>query len=143
MDAEGATLKLDNQKNGWKGVCIHHESNGDAIYCPVRALGRRYVHIRQHASGKGVWNTYLSAYYVEGVRHDLTDKDISKNVKWAAEALDYPNLKGIPLDRIDTHSLRMGGANALALAGFSDTQIQQMGWWRGKTFKEYIREELA
>mmetsp|Transcript_6646 Transcript_6646/g.14502 ORF Transcript_6646/g.14502 Transcript_6646/m.14502 type:complete len:136 (+) Transcript_6646:437-844(+) len=25
----------------------------------------------------------------------------------------------------------------------SDTQIQKMGRWRGKTFKEYIREELA
>ena len=37
----------------------------------------------------------------------------------------------------------MGGANALAVAGYSDTQIQKMGRWRGATFKEYIREELA
>jgi hypothetical protein len=29
------------------------------------------------------------------------------------------------------------------LAGFSDTQIQKIGWWRGATFKEYVREELA
>ncbi len=27
--------------------------------------------------------------------------------------------------------------------GYSDTQIQKMGCWRGATFKEYIREELA
>jgi len=27
--ANGATLKLDNQKNGWKGICVYHESNGD------------------------------------------------------------------------------------------------------------------
>jgi hypothetical protein len=39
--------------------------------------------------------------------------------------------------------LRSGGANALALAGYLDTQIQKMGRWRGATFKEYIREELA
>jgi hypothetical protein len=26
---------------------------------------------------------------------------------------------------------------------FSDTQIQKMGRWRGATFKEYVREELA
>ena len=31
----------------------------------------------------------------------------------------------------------------MALAGYSDTQIQKMGRWRGATFKEYIREELA
>ncbi len=39
--------------------------------------------------------------------------------------------------------LRGGGTNTLALAGFSDTQIQKIGHWRGATFKEYIREELA
>ena len=29
------------------------------------------------------------------------------------------------------------------MAGYTDTQIQKMGRWRGATFKEYIREELA
>jgi hypothetical protein len=48
-----------------------------------------------------------------------------------------------PIERIDTHSLRSGGANALALSGYSDMQIQKMGRWKGATFKEYIREELA
>ena len=33
--------------------------------------------------------------------------------------------------------------NALALSGYSDTQIQKMGRWKGATFKEYIWEELA
>jgi hypothetical protein len=37
--AEGATMKLDNQKNGWKGVCVYQEANGDPNHCPVRALG--------------------------------------------------------------------------------------------------------
>ena len=49
----------------------------------------------------------------------------------------------MPIERIDTHSLRGGGANALSLAGYSDTQIQKMGRWRGETFKEYIREQLS
>ena len=38
--ADRGTLKLDNQKNGWKGVCVYHESNGEAWHCPVRALAR-------------------------------------------------------------------------------------------------------
>jgi hypothetical protein len=33
--ADGATLKLDNQKNGWKGVCVYQEANGDPYFCPV------------------------------------------------------------------------------------------------------------
>ena len=68
---------------------------------------------------------------------------MSRALKSAATVLDYPAAKGIPIDRIDTHSLRSGGANALLLAGYSDTQIQKMGRWRGATFKEYIRKELA
>ena len=55
---------------------------------------------------------------------------------------NYPSLKGIPIKRVDTHSLRAGGANALSLAGYSDRDIKNMGHWTGETFKEYIREEL-
>ena len=64
------------------------------------------------------------------------------NLKWAAEQLDYDGRCGIPVDRIDTLSLRIGGASALALGGYSDTQTKNMGRWRGATFKEYIRDEL-
>ena len=68
---------------------------------------------------------------------------MSRHLKLAAGLLNYPTRKGIPIKRVDTHSLRGGGANALALSDFSDTQIQKMGRWCGATFKEYIREELA
>jgi hypothetical protein len=138
MTAESATLKLDNQKNGWRGVCIHQEANGEPIACPVRALGRRYVTIRRHSDNPTL---SLSSYYNKGARQDVTDKHIRGALKLAAAALGYPS-RGFPVDRIDTHSLRSGGANALALAGYSDTQIQKMGRWKGATFKEYIREEL-
>jgi hypothetical protein len=140
MTADSATLKLDNQKNGWKGVCVHQEHNGDVIHCPVRALGRRLVHIRTHTYDS---STFLSAFFVEHKRFDVTDRDIRLSLKQAGTALAYPELKGIPIDRIDTHSLRSGGANALSLAGYSDREIQKMGRWRSATFKEYIREELA
>ena len=140
MNAASATLKLDNQKNGWKGVCIHQERNGDDITCPVRALARRVIHIRNNMTN---WRTTISAIFNKSVRHDVTDKDIRSSIKYAAEMLQYPELKGIPVERVDTHSLRSGGANALSLSGYSDREIQKMGRWRSATFKEYIREELA
>lgn len=133
-------MKLDNQKNGWKNVCIFQEGNGDDYHCGVLAIARRYCHIRSNGGGP---KTQLSAYYINGVHHDVTAEDMSAALKMAATLLDYPGRKNIPIDRIDTHSLRSGGANALALSGYSDTQIQKMGRWRGATFKEYIREELA
>jgi hypothetical protein len=140
MTAESATLKLDNQKNGWKGVCVHQEANGEAFNCPVKALARRVSHIRDNG---GDQKALLSAFFCEGTRYDVTGDDISKGLKMAATLLNYPSTRGIPIERIDTHSLRSGGANALALSGYSDTQIQKMGRWKGATFKEYIREELA
>ena len=138
--ADSATLKLDNQKNGWKGVCVHQECNGEPIHCPVRALGRRFIHIRRVTKDD---TTFLSAFFVDSRRHDVTDKDIRVSIKAAANILKYPEFKGIPIERIDTHSLRSGGANALSLSGYCDREIQKMGRWRSATFKEYIREELA
>ena len=138
--ADSATLKLDNQKNGWKGVCVHQESNGEPIHCPVRALGRRFIHIRRSTNDD---TTFLSAFFVNTRRHDVTDKDVRVSIKAAAEILRYPEFKGILVERIDTHSLRSGGANALSLSGYSDREIQKMGRWRSATFKEYIRKELA
>jgi hypothetical protein len=141
MSADSATLKLDNQKNGWQGVCIHHESNGDEIFDPVRALGRRIIHIRTHAKGDEA--VFLSAVYNSAGRGDISDKDIRAALKMAAAALEYPLTRGIPVERVDTHSLRIGGANALSLAGYSDRHIQKLGRWRGETFKEYVREQLS
>jgi hypothetical protein len=92
---------------------------------------------------KAIGTDYLSAYFVDGVRRDVMAEAMSKHLKLAAGLLNYPTRKGIPIKWVDTHSLRGGGANALALSGYSDTQIQKMGQWQGTTFKEYIREELA
>lgn len=139
--AVGATLRLSTQKNGWKNVCIHQHATGDDLICPVKALARIYCHIRQHTTDL---NCFLSSYWdAAGIKRDVTHRHISNGLKIAAAASNYPVTRGIDIDKIDTHSLRAGGANALSLAGYSDTQIQKMGRWRSQTFKEYISDQLA
>ena len=69
LTAEGFTLKILNQKNGSKNVSILHEGNDKPYMCPGRSLDRRYCCIRRHG-GKGA---YLSDYWVDGVRCDVTD----------------------------------------------------------------------
>ena len=128
LSADGVTLKLDNKKKGWKGVCVYQEHNGDERFSPVRALGRRFVSIREKVKNK---KTYLSAYWMGGKRKDLNDDNMSAALKFATTTLNYPYLKGIPIHRVDTHSLRSGGANALSLAGYSKRYIQKIGRWRG------------
>jgi hypothetical protein len=116
--ADGTTLKLDKQKNGWKSVCIYQEANGKEYLCPVRALGQRFLHIPKHG---GSAKTFLSSYWSQNTRADVTAEHISRALKHAATELKYPTTKGIPIECINTHSLRSGGANALALAGYLDT----------------------
>jgi hypothetical protein len=84
---------------------------------------------------------FVCAYWMDGQAYNVTDDNISKALKRAAATLQYPLYQGIPIEQIDTHSLRIGGACALALNGFSEMHIQKMGRWRGDTFKEYIHEE--
>ena len=117
------------------------KQTGTITSVPLRRL-RADTHARRHVAGTRGWSTFMSVFWENGPRYDISDQDMRDNLKWAAEQLDYDGRCGIPFDRIDTHSLRMGGANALALSGYSDTQIQKMGRWRGATFKEYIREEM-
>ena len=82
----------------------------------MKALARRVAHVLVHTSDG---TTLLCAYWDSVVRGDVTDRDIRFHMKFAAAKLGYPS-RNIPLDRIDTHSNRAGGACAMKLAGFDD-----------------------
>ena len=101
--ADGATLKLDNQKNGWKGVCVYHKTNGDEWHCPVQALAHCYLHLRTMGATA---TTFLSTYFDDDkARRDITNEDVSRALKVAATLLDYLMARGIPVDPINTHLL--------------------------------------
>ena len=72
---------MDNQKNRWKRVCVYQE-------------------IRNKVKNK---KSYLSEYWMEGKRKDINADNTSAALKFATTALNYPSLKGIPIDRVDTH----------------------------------------
>ncbi len=102
LTADGATFKLDNKKNDWKGICVYQQHNGNPLHCSVCALARRAIHMWTH---KAKDQDYLSTYFFNGKRSDMTAEDISRHLKIAAGILNYPTRKGIPVDRVDTHSL--------------------------------------
>ena len=142
LTANGATLRLTNQKNGWKNVCIHQQKNNRGRFNPVEVMARI---VNELHSWNAPGDTFLSAFKNEKtgkIQHVIAD-DVTKMLKEAAAKREYPELRGCPIDRINTHSLRSGGANALSLAGFSDYQIQKMGRWSKQVFKEYISDQLS
>lgn len=79
-------------------------------------------------------DTILSVYWVKGNCRDVNNEDIRGTSKTAASAFKYPEQRGISIDQIDMHSLQGGGANALRLSGYSDSdrQIMKVGCWRSK-----------
>ena len=115
--------------------------NNKPKFCPVKALGR-VVNDMIAFGAEG--EEFLSAFQHENgeVQHVISG-DISKALKHAAAEKDYPGGRGVPVNLIDAHSLQSGGANALSLAGYKEHEIQKMGRWNGKTFKEYISEQLS
>ena len=78
---------------------------------------------------------FVSDFWVDGKRKDVTAENISSELKLASGELDYLSIKSIPIERVDTHSLCAGRANALSLAVYIDRDIQKTGRWRGETFK--------
>jgi len=142
MAADAATLCISNQKNGHKGQCVHTWANLDSPDdCPIRALGRRVIHIRRHSRSGGA---LLCSFWDDVGHGHVTSEMISYAVKHAAAALKYTD-REVPLSRVDTHSLRSGGACALSLSGYRPRQIMKMGRWASKStaFMEYIQQQLS
>jgi hypothetical protein len=61
QQATFATLTFANQKNGVKDEVVGHAQSGDPYLCPVLALIRHVVHLRQHQATR---NTPLGDNYV-------------------------------------------------------------------------------
>ena len=50
LAATGVSLTFTTQKNGVRGEVLHHGRSGHPQLCPVLAVARRVLHLRQHLS---------------------------------------------------------------------------------------------
>ena len=73
----------------------------------------------------------------------MADQDTRESIKAAGRKFVQPAEYGIVVERLNTNSLRSGGANQLAEEGYSKIQHQKICRWRGDTFNEYTQEELV
>ena len=72
----------------------------------------------------------------------VMDEDVNKVLKVGAAEIKLPS-KGFLVDRIGSHSLRAGGAVALAVNGESRDMIKKIGRWSSDTFLMYIHEQIS
>jgi hypothetical protein len=69
-------------------------------------------------------------------------KTSAKASNWPQCLSNIQSHKEYQLIELTQNFRQSGGAKALSLVGYSNTQIQKMGRWKEAMFKEYIQEEL-
>jgi hypothetical protein len=127
LQADGATLTIDNQKSGKRGQSIHHSSTNTADgFCPVHA-------IRLMAMPESTPLSYLSPG-----KHVIA----SEIVTAAAYATGLYSQAYSP-QRIGSHFLRASAATALKLNGEDEATITKVGRWSSKTFLTYFHEQIG
>ena len=139
-NADEATLRLTNQKNGKKNGTIHHEAITDKSgYCPIKALAYRIQHILSHGGDDASW---LCDYW-DGLQwRKVTAQNMTTAVKNATVDTKLYE-QGITPKDVSSHSLRAGGAMALKLNGASDTTIKKAGRWTSMAFLQYIHNQIG
>lgn len=102
-----------------------YENLGNLQLCPYQSL-LNYLHQRRHKLGSEPLFSFMDGAPVSRAY-------FSQQLK---EVLAFCNLN---FQQFHTHSFRIGAASTAAALGFSELQIQTMGWWHSTAFKKYIR----
>lgn len=138
MSCESATLRISNQKNGKKNQTIFHEATGSPA-CPIVTLAHIVKDVCSFSKDD---DEMLCAFKQGSVTSHVVNSDISQMIKHTAKVINLPQ-RGFPLSRLAPHSLRAGGATALAIAGWDTVIIKKYGRWSSCTFLTYIHEQIA
>lgn len=125
----GVTIKLRSCKNDQDGVghIFSFQQNSDTesdkeCLCDIMATWA----IRARLNPEDLFLSYRQSW-------TITPAKIAQAVKFMAR------VEGFKDNRFSTHSLRYGGATALAAAGTPDSWIQTFGRWRSLAFLKYIK----
>ena len=138
LQCDGATLLISNQKNGKKNQSIFQEASGSPA-CPVRTLAHIVADVCSFSNDD---NELLCAFKQGTTIGHVINSDVSTMIKHTAKVIKLPQ-RGFPLARLAPHSLRAGGATALAIAGWDTVTIKKYGRWSSCTFLTYIHEQIA
>jgi hypothetical protein len=137
LQADSATMKITNQKNGRTGQTLHQESTGpDGA---VASLARRVHHILSNGGNDG---QLICDVFEDDAWASVHSSEIVGAVRVASTALNLQE-RGIDPDMIGAHSLRAGGAMALKIMGYADSTIRKFGRWTSDTWQMYIHSQIS
>ena len=129
--ARFASLTFTNQKNGVRGEVIGLACSGDPYLCPVQAIIRRVLYLRQHTAPS---NTPLARVF--HTKNIVTASLLTTCIRDAVTHLG-PSLGFLPSD-VSARCLRAAGATALLLAKVDPDVIRLIGRWRSDEMLCYL-----
>jgi hypothetical protein len=137
LAASFATLTFTTQKNGVRGETIGHGCSGHPTLCPVGALVRCLLHLRDHGATA---TTPLNAFRSPGPHdawHYVRPADITALLRQAVRLLP-PSLTDFSANDISARSTRAGGAMAMLCGGIDSDRIRLIGRWRSDEMYRYL-----
>jgi len=131
QQARFASLTFTTQKNGVRGEVIGLACSGDPYLCPVKAIIRRVLYLRQHAATP---DTPIARVF-----NSMTSVTSTAITSCIREAVAYlgPDLGFLPTD-VSARCLRAAGATALLLAQVDPDIIRLIGRWRSDEMLRYL-----
>ena len=131
QQARFASLTFTNQKNGVRGEVIGLACSGDPYLCPVQAIIRRVLYLRQHSAPS---DTPLARLF-----HSTTKVTASLLTTCIRDSVAHlgPSLGFLPQD-VSARCLRAAGATALLLAKVDPDVIRLIGRWRSDEMLRYL-----
>ncbi len=131
--ATSASLVFTTQKNQIRGELINHGRSSHALACPVKALSRRIIYLRQNnATSK----TPIASYWRNNKIIAVRAQDITDQLRSAAAYLQSDT--GISPADISARSLRAGGAMALLCGKVDMDLIKMLGRWHSDSMMRYL-----
>jgi len=129
--ARFASLTFTTQKNGVRWEVIGLACSGDAVMCPVKAIVRRVLYLRQN--GALPTTPLAHVYNSTGL---VTAAAITNCIRTAVSDLG-PTLGFMPCD-VSAQCLRAAGATALLLAQVNTDIIRLIGRWKSDEMFQYL-----
>jgi hypothetical protein len=118
------TFTFTTQKNGTKGEVITHGLSTDLLACPVKAIFRHILHLRQH---KSTPTTPITLYLHNGKRIPIKATDVTTALRLAT--ITTAHHTGLRHSDFSARSLRAGGAMALMCGRIDHNTIRMLGRW--------------
>jgi hypothetical protein len=131
LTATFCILRFTEQKNANRGEQVGHGTSGDYMFCPVRAIARRAIHLRKNGAPA---HTPIHVYYeqIRGRQLRVPSASITLLLRRSATMLGYD-----PTD-ITVKALRATGAMSLITARVDSDLIRLLGRWQSDAMLRYL-----